>query len=220
MRVLLVEDNSSLAYALTQALRQRHVFADSVPAAELAARAIDEHEYDALVLDLGLPGESGTGFLARLRRGPHRGLPVLVLTSRGAVRERVETLNLGADDYMVKPCDADELAARLHAIARRSRGQVDEILAFRDIAVDRARRQVLRAGAPVRLTRHEFRILEFLLERRGRVQSRRQIEDALYGWGEAAESNSIEVHVHNLRRKLGESLIETVRGAGYRAPEH
>ncbi len=220
MRILLVEDNSSLAFALTQSLRQRHVFADCVPAAELAMRALDDLEYEALVLDLNLPGQSGEAFLVQLRGGSHAALPVLVLTARADVQDRVRLLNLGADDYLVKPCDADELAARLHAIVRRSHGHATPALVHGDLVVDRARRLVLRAGHPAKLSRHEFRILTFLLERRGRPQTRRQIEDALYGWGESTESNSIEVHVHNLRRKLGEQLITTVRGIGYQIDRH
>ena len=216
MYVLLIEDNSSLADALTQLLRQRHIFADCLPATELARHALDDLSYEALILDLNLPGQQGAEFLGELRQGRHAELPVLVLTAKGAVSERVRLLNLGADDYLVKPCDADELAARLHAIVRRSHGHVTEALVHGDLTINRAQRKVTRGGQPVKLSRHEFRILTFLLERLGRVQSRRQIEDALYGWGEAAASNSIEVHVHNLRRKLGDEVIETVRGVGYR----
>lgn len=217
MHILLIEDNSSLAYALTQSLRQRNVFADCVPAAELGSRTLEGFAYEALILDLNLPGQSGIEFLAELRHGPHADLPVLVLTAKSAVSDRVRLLNLGADDYLVKPCDADELAARLHAIVRRSHGRAGSAIVHGDLAIDRAQRLVTRAGKSVRLSRHEFRILTFLYERHGRVQTRRQIEDALYGWGEAAESNSIEVHVHNLRRKLGEQVVETVRGVGYRS---
>jgi DNA-binding response OmpR family regulator len=217
MRILLIEDNSSLAEALTQSLRQREIFADCLPDTVLADRSLDELEYDALVLDLGLPGQSGMEYLAHLRSGGRIPIPVLILTARDAIRDRVQLLNLGADDYLVKPCDADELAARLRAIVRRSHGGSTTEITYRNIAIDRARHLVALEGVNVKLSRHEFRILTFLVERRGRVQSRTQIEDALYGWGESAESNSIEVHIHNLRKKLGRKTIETVRGVGYRS---
>jgi len=216
MRVLLVEDDRSLATGLTQALRQRRIQADCVPSAEAAAIALADGEYDALVLDLGLPGQSGLDFLKAIRRRPGGAVPVLVLTARDAITDRVLGLNLGADDYLVKPCDADELAARVNAVVRRVHGREPGEVAHGELRIDLERHRVTRAGAPVALSPREFRVLTFLLERRGRVQSRQQIEDALYGWGEGVESNAVEVHVHNLRRKLGDGLIETVRGAGYR----
>lgn len=219
MRVLIVEDNRSLANAMVQALRQRGVSADGVPAADAARRALADSDYDALILDLGLPGESGLEFLRGLRAGSNDGLPVIILTARDAIPDRVEGLNVGADDYLVKPCSTDELVARLNAVVRRSQGRSTPELVHGDLRIDPARHLVLRAGEPVALSPREFRVLTFLLERRGRVQSRSRIEDALYGWGEAVESNAIEVHIHNLRRKLGDGIISTVRGAGYKVPD-
>jgi DNA-binding response OmpR family regulator len=219
MRILIVEDERSLAMALTQALRQRRILADCVPSAEAAKSAMEDWSYDALVLDLGLPGQSGLEFLQALRRRPEGSVPVLVLTARDAITDRVQGLNLGADDYVVKPCDADELAARLHAVVRRTQGRSTAEIEYGALSIHPEKHHVALAGEPVQLSPTEFRVLLFLVERRGRVQSRQRIEDALYGWGEGVESNAVEVHVHNLRRKLGDGIIETVRGAGYRVPE-
>jgi two-component system, OmpR family, response regulator QseB len=219
MRILIVEDNQSLAVAMVQSLRQRNFFADCVPSAEAARAALVDAAYEAMILDLGLPGESGLDLLRTLRKDPDFNLPVVILTARDAIPDRVLGLNAGADDYLVKPCNIDELEARLHAVVRRSHGRSNAIIEHGPLRIDRARHDVTVDGKPVSLSPREFRVLTFLLERKGRVQSRARIEDALYGWGESVESNAVEVHVHNLRRKLGDQMIQTVRGAGYRVPE-
>lgn len=219
MRVLLIEDNAGLAAGLTQALRQRRVDCDTVPSAEAARLALADWEYDALVLDLGLPGQSGLDFLRWLKSDLAASAAVLILTARDGIPDRVEGLNSGADDFLVKPCDPDELVARLHAISRRQQGRESPVITHGSLQLDPARHLATFEGAAVDLAPREYRLLVFLLERCGRVQSRQQIENAMYGWGEGVESNSIEVHVHNLRKKFGDKLIETVRGAGYRIPE-
>jgi DNA-binding response OmpR family regulator len=166
------------------------------------------------VLDLGLPRKDGLAMLAAIR-GAGIATPVLVLTARDAVPDRIRGLDLGADDYVVKPVDLHELAARLRALVRRAHGQPQECLNAQDVVLDPAARTVHRAGEPVALSTREFDLLQALLLGAGRVLSREQLEQQLYSWGREVESNAIEVHVHNLRRKLGAGLIHTVRGVGY-----
>ena len=178
-----------------------------------------EHElranpYAAAVLDLSLPAKDGLAVLAALRQAGVT-LPVLVLTARDAVGDRVRGLDVGADDYVVKPVDLLELAARLRALVRRSHGQPQECLAACDVVLDPAARSVRKAGALVTLSIREFDLLHTLMLNAGRVLSREQLEQQLYSWGQEVESNAIEVHVHRLRRKLGSALIQTVRGVGY-----
>lgn len=169
------------------------------------------------MLDLGLPRLDGFEVLARARAAGCT-VPVLVLTARDAVPDRIRGLDGGADDYVVKPVDLFELGARLRAIARRAHGQPQEQLAWREVLLDPASRRVTRAGEDVALSVREFDLLALLLREAGRVLSREQLEARLYAWGQEVESNAIEVHVHHLRRKLGAALIETVRGVGYRVP--
>jgi two-component system OmpR family response regulator/two-component system response regulator QseB len=166
------------------------------------------------VLDIGLPRQDGLAVLKAVRA---RGIdtPVLVLTARDAVAQRIEGLNLGADDYVVKPVDLDELAARLHALVRRAHGKPQTTLQLRDVVIDPSARQVTRAGETICLSTREFDLLQALLLNAGRVLSREQLEQHLYRWGHEVESNTIEVHIHHLRRKMGAGLIDTVRGVGY-----
>ena len=214
MRVLLVEDDALLGDGLRAGLRQAGFQVDWVRDGIEAEHALLDDSYAATVLDLSLPGKDGLAVLAAVR-GARIGLPVLVLTARDAVGDRVRGLDLGADDYVVKPVDLQELAARLRALVRRSHGQSQETLAAQDVVLDPAARTVLQAGEPVTLSVREFDLLQTLMLNAGRVLSREQLEQQLYGRGQEMESNAIEFHVHRLRRKLGPALIQTVRGIGY-----
>jgi DNA-binding response OmpR family regulator len=180
-------------------------------AAEMALKV--EH-YDLMVLDIGLPGRSGLQVLQHLRDSGGQ-LPVLILTARDTIQDRVLGLDSGADDYLVKPFDLDELSARLRALYRRHAGRASPTLQHGDIELDPAAHHVTRAGQPVAISPREFVLLQALLENAGRVLSRAQLEETLYGWGEEVESNTVEVHIHHLRKKLGQPLIRTVRGVGY-----
>ena len=181
---------------------------------EAAERELKTEAYSVAVLDLGLPRKDGLDVLAALRRA-RVDVPVLVLTARDAIPDRVRGLDLGADDYVLKPVDLDELAARLRALVRRAHGQPQECLQAQDVVLDAAARTVRRGGVVVPLSTREFDLLQQLMLSAGRVLSREQLEQRVYGWGQEVESNAIEVHVHHLRRKLGAELIQTVRGVGY-----
>jgi DNA-binding response OmpR family regulator len=217
MRVLLVEDDPLLGDGLRAGLRQQGFQADWVRDGEAAARELRAQPWDAAVLDLGLPRRDGLEVLADLRRDGFK-LPVLVLTARDGVPDRVRGLDGGADDYVVKPVDLEELAARLRALVRRAHGQPQDTLAAQDIVLDPAARSVRQRGHSVALSGREFDLLQVLLLNAGRVLSREQIEQHLYSWGKEVESNAVEVHVHHLRRKLGNDAIRTVRGIGYSMP--
>jgi DNA-binding response OmpR family regulator len=219
LRVLIVEDDPTLGPSTARGLELEGFAVDLRPDGASANEALIAQKYDAIVLDLGLPGISGEELLRSWReRSDHT--PVLVLTARGFVLDRVRLLNLGADDYLVKPFDLLELSARLRALARRQSGKDDVMLEFGPLLLSRSEHIAVWSGTRVELTKREYRILDTLLRNRDRVLSRRQLEEALYGWGEEVESNAIEVHVHNLRRKLSRGLIETVRGAGYRLSQN
>jgi two-component system, OmpR family, response regulator QseB len=214
MRILLAEDDTLLGDGLRAGLRQRGFQVDWVRDGAAAERELRAEPYAAAVLDLGLPLLDGIDVLAAVRRAGVT-LPVLVLTARDTVPDRVRGLDTGADDYVVKPVDLDELAARLRALVRRAHGQVQERLVAQDVVLDPAARSVTQAGATVTLATREFDLLQVLMLGAGRVLSREQIEQQLYSWGREVESNAVEVHVHHLRRKLGAGLIQTVRGVGY-----
>jgi two-component system OmpR family response regulator/two-component system response regulator QseB len=214
MRILLVEDDALLGDGLRAGLRQLGFQVDWVRDGEAAERELRAEPYAAAVLDLGLPKRDGLDVLAAVRRAGVT-LPVLVLTARDAVPERIRGLDHGADDYVVKPVDLHELAARLRALVRRSHGRPQQCLAARDIVLDPAARSVRQAGLPVPLSTREFDLLHVLMLNASRVLSREQLEQQLYSWGQEVESNAIEVHIHHLRRKLGSGLIQTVRGVGY-----
>ncbi len=216
MKLLLIEDDEMLGKATVNALQRGSLRVDWVRNgidAKLAARS---HEYDAILLDLGLPDMAGEQFLQQLR-GAKNGTPVIVLTARDQIRDRVNALDLGADDYLVKPFDLDELAARLRAVRRRvsPTNDASNVQVHGPLELEQGSRTVRWCGAEVMLTGKEFDVLEALLMRRPRVVSRKQIEDVLYGWGDEIESNAIEVYVHFLRRKFTPGLIVTVRGKGY-----
>ncbi len=214
MRILLVEDDALLGDGLRAGLRQRGFTVDWVRDGLAAERELRAEPYAAAVLDLGLPGKDGIDVLAGVRR-MGTALPVLVLTARDAVADRVRGLDSGADDYVLKPVDLDELAARLRALVRRAHGQPQELLAAQGVVLDPAARRVTQDGGDVALVAREFDLLHALMLNAGRVMSREQLEQHLYGWGQEVESNAVEVHVHHLRRKLGAQLIQTVRGIGY-----
>jgi two-component system, OmpR family, response regulator len=214
--LLLVEDDPQLGEAVRDGLRQDGYAVDWARDGAMARTLLDaEHAYQAVLLDLSLPHESGLSILKglRLRQDP---TPVLVITARDAVAERIEGLDLGADDYLVKPFDLDELAARLRAVMRRRQGAVVAELRHGRVRMDVPRRAVYLEDTPVSVSAQEFRTLMALMQRSGRVVPRRELEEAVYGWNAGIESNAIEVYVHQLRRKLGSDVIETVRGFGYR----
>lgn len=218
MRILLVEDDRLLGDGLQAGLNGAGFSTDWVRDGETALAAITSEHFAALVMDLGLPRRDGLSVLAALR-GSGNSMPVLVLTARDQVADKVRCLDLGADDYVVKPFDLDELAARLRALLRRAAGRADACLRHGDIVLDPAARSVNVAGQPAVLTPREFDLLHMLLESAGRVLSRRVLEEQLYAWGEEVGSNALEVHIHHLRRKLGSDLIRTVRGIGYLVDE-
>jgi DNA-binding response OmpR family regulator len=217
MRILVVEDDPLLGDALQVGLRQRGFEADWVRDGVAAQLALAGEPFAAAVLDLGLPRLDGIELLRRERTRGSR-TPVLVLTARDAVDERVRGLDSGADDYVVKPVDLDELAARLRALVRRSRGEPAPLLEIGPLRLDPASRSVVFRGQPVELQAKEFNLLQELMSNAGRVLSREQLASRLYAWGDEVESNAVEVHVHHLRRKLAPALIRTVRGVGYVLP--
>jgi two-component system OmpR family response regulator/two-component system response regulator QseB len=214
MRILLAEDDPLLGDGLRAGLRQLGFQVDWVRDGEAAERELRAQSYAVAVLDLGLPRKDGLDVLAAIRRA---GIltPVLVLTARDAVPERIRGLDVGADDYVVKPVDLHELAARLRALVRRAAGQPQECLSAQDVVLDPASRSVRKAGELVLLSTREFDLLQAFMLGADRVLSREQLEQQLYSWGQEVESNAVEVHIHNLRRKLGAALIHTVRGVGY-----
>lgn len=214
MRVLLVEDDVLLGDGLAAGLRDAGLGVDLVRDGVAAEAALAAEQFAALILDLGLPRRDGLSVLSRLRQAGNP-IPVLILTARDQVADKIGALDLGADDYVVKPFDLDEVAARLRALVRRAHGRAQVIIEHGDLRLDPAGRVLTQAGATVTVTPREFDLLQLLLENAGRVLTRRVLEEQLYTWGDAVESNALEVHIHHLRRKLGADLIRTVRGLGY-----
>lgn len=217
MRLLIVEDDPLLGDGIQAGLKQAGYSADWVRDGVAAEQALANEAFDAVVLDLGLPRLSGLDLLRRLRAAGNT-VPVLILTARDRVEDRVAGLDSGGDDYLVKPFDLHELAARLRALVRRSHGQAQPVLRIGALELDPAAHAVRFEGAPVDLSGREFSVLHALALNAGRVLSRDRLEQTLYGWGEEVESNAIEVHIHHLRRKLRADLIRTVRGVGYTMP--
>jgi two-component system, OmpR family, response regulator QseB len=215
VRLLLVEDDPMIGEAIRAGLKREGFTVDWVHEARAAGAALRTEPFELLLLDLGLPGSDGLTLLKSLR-GRGATLPVLVITARDAVSDRVAGLDAGADDYLIKPFDLDELAARIRALLRRKSGRAAAGLAHLNVLLDPAAHRVTQDGAEVALSPREFALLELLMERPGTILSRGQIEERLYGFGEEVESNAVEVHVHGLRRKLGAQFILTVRGVGYR----
>lgn len=218
MRILIVEDDRHIGSALQRALRAEDHAADWVLDGRSAETALQQGEYDLALLDLGLPQKDGMEVLKALRARRDR-VPVLVLTARDTAADVVRALDAGADDYLIKPFDLDVLLARVRALARRSSGRAEPVIAHLDVTINLATREVTRSGTLISLAPKEFTLLEALLARPGVVFSRAQLEEKLYGWGEEIESNAVEVYVHGLRRKLGQEFIRNVRGVGYMVPK-
>ena len=225
MRILVVEDDVGIADGLQANLQQRGYAVDWCDTVAHAWAALQAEPFDAVLLDLGLPDGDGGTLLQRLRQAsaapgglPAPDTPVLIMTARDEVQQRIAGLDLGADDYLVKPFDVDELEARLRALLRRAAGRSHPVIRHGALEIDPAAHTVLQAGVPVELSPRDFAVLLVLLESRGRVQSRQQLEARLYNWQDAIESNALEVHIHHLRRKLGSTLIHTMRGVGYFIP--
>ena len=218
MRILLVEDDSSLGDGLSTGLRQAGFAVDWLKDGHSADVALQSETFDLVVLDLGLPKLSGMEVLCNARRR-HLTTPILILTARDALGEKIAGLDAGADDYLIKPIDLDELTARIRALTRRMAGRAAPLLIHGEITLDPAAHAVTLAGNPVELSSLEFSLLHLLLDSAGRVLSRSQIEQSLYGWREEPDSNALEVHIHHVRKKLGSQLIRTLRGVGYTVPK-
>lgn len=214
MRLLLIEDDKILGDGLRAGLMQEGYAVDWLTDGDLASHALFTQTYDLVVLDLGLPRKSGLEVLKEMRKNKNQ-TPVLVLTARDTINDRVTGLDSGADDFVVKPFDLDELCARLRALQRRHHGRSEPLIEHGAIVLDPASHRVTQKNKPVELSQREFELLKCLLENRGKVLSRARIEDTLYAWNEEVESNAVEVHIHHLRKKLGTRLIRTVRGVGY-----
>jgi two-component system, OmpR family, response regulator QseB len=218
MRVLLIEDDDMIAQGLQTALRQAGFAVDWMRDGNSGAAALQSVQFDVVLLDLGLPQRDGIEVLRGLRK---RGdaTPVIILTARDEIQHRIAGLDAGADDYIVKPFDLDEVTARMRSVLRRAAGRGDSSIQHGELSLDTAARTVQRRGVAVALSAHEYAVLEALLQRPGAVLSRAQLEDRLYGWDEPIGSNAIEVYVHGLRRKLGSDAIRTLRGVGYFVPK-
>jgi two-component system response regulator QseB len=218
MRVLLAEDDDDLGLGLSTGLQKLGFAVDWVKDGVAAFSSSGNIEnFDILVLDLGLPRLDGIEVLRKMRDSGNE-LPVLILTARDAVENRIQGLDLGADDYLTKPFDLHELAARIRAIIRRRSGRSNPSIQYGNICLDPASRNVTLNGDSVSLSQNEFSLLEHLLNNTGNILSKQQIESSLYGWNEGVESNAIEVYIHHLRKKLGKDLIQTIRGLGYSIP--
>ena len=198
-------------------LRRDGFTVDWVRDGRAADLALANAVYDLMLLDLGLPKKDGLDVLRTARRAANR-IPVLILTARDSVADRVKGLDAGADDYLVKPFDLDELSARIRALLRRQAGRVEGVIEFGDLKLNPASHVVTMKGKPLALSAREFALLEALLDRPGAVLSREKLEEKLYGWGEEIESNTVEVYVHSLRKKLGQDFIKNIRGVGYMVP--
>lgn len=218
MRLLLVEDDLMIGESVLDLLRAEGYAVDWVKDGEMADIALDSQTYDLVLLDLGLPRRDGLAVLRRLRARKDR-TPVLVATARDAIAQRVEGLDMGADDYIVKPYELDELLARIRALIRRAAGRAEPVYEHLGVSIDPVTREVLLDGQAVVLSAREWSILELLLARPGMVLSRRQLEEKLYSWKDDLSSNAVEVYIHGLRKKLGPRIIQNVRGVGYMIPK-
>ncbi|MDF1759620.1 MAG: response regulator [Coxiellaceae bacterium] len=221
MRVLLVEDDELLGDGICSGLKHYGHTVDWVKDGKSAQDAITstQESFDIVVLDLGLPKMSGLDVLKNMRER-NVPTPVVILTARETIDDRVKGLDAGADDYLTKPFDLDELCARMRALQRRSKSRAKPLLTYGDIVLDPAAHVVTYKGEQVLVSRREFSLLQKLLENAGRVISREQLNQTLYGWGENIDSNALEVHIHNLRKRFGSDLIRTIRGVGYMAEKH
>jgi len=215
VRILLVEDDDMLGEAVRDGLRQEGYVVDWVHNGGAALAALSTSSFSALVLDLGLPDSDGLGLLRRLRQSG-RATPVVIVTARDRVSDRIGGLDAGADDYLIKPFDIDELGARLRAITRRADGCAESLLIAGEVVLDLRQRTVTRHGVPAALTAREYALVELLMRKAGCLVTRAEIEEELYGFDDHIASNAIEVHIHNLRRKLGPQFITNLKGRGYR----
>jgi len=218
MRLLLVEDDLMIGESVLDLLRAEDYAVDWVKDGEMADTALDCQSYDLILLDLGLPKRDGLAVLRRLRARKDR-TPVLIATARDALAQRVEGLDMGADDYIVKPYELDELLARIRALIRRSAGRAEPVYEHLGVSIDPVSREVMVNGQPVVLLAREWAVLQLLLARPGMVLSRKQLEEKLYSWKDEVSSNAVEVYIHGLRKKLGTGLIQNVRGVGYLVPK-
>jgi two-component system OmpR family response regulator len=218
MRLLLVEDDAMIGETVLQVLRGEHYAVDWVRDGAMADTALRSEQYDLVLLDLGLPQRDGLEVLRALRSRRDT-TPVLVATARDAVGDRIAGLDAGADDYVVKPYDSDELLARIRALIRRSAGRAEPVFEHKGISLNPASREATVHGQPVSLSAREWAVLEPLLARPGRVLSRAQLEDKLFSWKDDVSSNAVEVYIHGVRKKLGNEVIQTVRGLGYLVPK-
>jgi len=214
MRILIVEDDINLGKGLKSGLEQHHYTVDWVKDGKEALNILQNERFDIVILDIGLPSLSGTEILKSIR-AKNIDVPVLFLTAYDSIEDKVKGLDIGADDYLCKPFDLGELCARIRAIQRRSSSRAVSTIKYKNITVDPAARSVSKDGTELEISRREFVLLHLLLENLGRVMTRELIAQNLYGWGDDIDSNALEVHIHNLRKKLGEGIISTVRGVGY-----
>ena len=219
MRLLLVEDDTMIGEVVLDLLRAEHYAVDWVKDGEMADTALRQSQsYDLVVLDLGLPRTDGLDVLRAMRARKDR-TPVLIATARDAIEQRIAGLDAGADDYVLKPYDLDELLARLRALLRRASGRAEPVFEHNNISINPATREVQAGGAAVTLSAREWAVLEALIARPGAVLSRAQLEEKLYSWRDEVSSNAVEVYIHGLRKKLGSELIQNVRGVGYMVPK-
>jgi len=215
MRILLVEDDAMIGEAACVALKDAAYAVDWVRDGETALHVLDNSEHQAVLLDLGLPGRNGFDVLISLRRSG-RNLPVIIITARDGVDDRVRGLDLGADDYLIKPFDLNELLARMRAVIRRNRGQASPVLTNGYVDLDPATREASCAGVTVLLSAREFALLQSLMLRPGQILTRDELEERIYGWNEEVESNVVDFLIHGIRKKLGADVIKNVRGSGWR----
>ena len=218
MRLLLVEDDTMIGESVLDLLRAEHYAMDWVKDGEVADAALRSQAYDLVLLDLGLPRRDGLGVLRSMRTRKDR-TPVLIATARDWVQEHIEGLDAGADDYVLKPYDLDELLARIRALLRRAAGRAEPVYEHKGVSTNPATREVMVGGHVVMLSAREWAVLEPLLARPGLVLSRNQLEEKLYGWKDEISSNAVEVYIHGLRKKLGADMIQNVRGVGYMVPK-
>ncbi|MDQ9170765.1 response regulator [Oxalobacteraceae bacterium R-40] len=218
MRLLLIEDDAMIGESVHTSLRRVGYAVDWVRNGELADTVLKTEHFDLVLLDLGLPGKDGIEVLRRLRVR-QKTVPVIIITARDSVDDRINGLDAGADDYVVKPFDLDELAARIRSALRRGAGHADPEVEIMGVRLNPARREVTLHGEPILLSAREYAIVEALMLRPGMILSRAQLQDRMYGWGEDVESNTVEVYIHSIRRKLGSDFIQNVRGVGYFVPK-
>ena len=219
MRLLLVEDDELLGDAVKTGLTQFGYIVDWLKDGEVARGALKSESFELIILDLGLPKLSGLNLLQSLRHDGNT-TPVIILTARESVESRVKGLDCGADDYIIKPFDLNELNARIRALIRRSQGRADTVLQYRNVTLDPAAHSVMVDDVLINVPRREFSLLQKLLENSGHVLSREQLMQSIYGWDEDVDSNALEVHIHNLRKKLNADYIRTIRGVGYMAEKN